>query len=199
MKSPWNSVLPQHYVDKWNEIHTKINDTTISLPRNIGRGNEKTGKSTLWIFADASQLATVFCAYVTHLPNHHTDGLLCAKARLAPLKRKLSIPRLELIAILISLRLAKTILHSLHIVNDSEIALAWLQLSRKLLVFVSIQVDRIHKLTRQIQELSITLNFKYIKSAHNPADIATRPTDKEQFRTSDWLTGPQWLQIPEPQ
>ncbi|XGW27542.1 hypothetical protein V3C99_007836 [Haemonchus contortus] len=206
MKSPWNSILPQHYVDKWNEIHTKINDTIISLPRNIGKGNEKMGKSTLWVFADASQLAIVCCAYVTHLPNHHTDGLLCAKARLAPLKRKLSIPRLELIAILISLRLAKTILHvykgriqSLHIVNDSKIALAWLQSSRKLPVFVSNQVDRIHKLTRQIQELGITLSFKYIESAHNPADIATRPTDKEQFRTSEWLTGPQWLQTPEPQ
>uniref|UniRef100_A0A7I4Z4F9 Reverse transcriptase domain-containing protein n=1 Tax=Haemonchus contortus TaxID=6289 RepID=A0A7I4Z4F9_HAECO len=206
MKSPWNSILPQHYVDKWNEIDTKINDTIISLPRNIGKGNEKMGKSSLWVFADASQLAIVCCAYVTHLPNHHTDGLLCAKARLAPFKRKLSIPRLELIAILISLRLAKTILHvykgriqSLHIVNDSKIALAWLQSSRKLSVFVSNQVDRIHKLTRQVQEFGITLNFKYIESPNNPADIATRPTDKEQFRTSDWLTGPQWLQTPEPQ
>ncbi|KAK6031591.1 hypothetical protein OSTOST_02251 [Ostertagia ostertagi] len=172
------------------------------VPRNIGLTLHDGKGSTLWVFGDASQLAISCCSYVTHPPSNQTKGLLCAKTRLAPKERQLTIPRLELLAILISLRLAKTILRSyqgritkVYIVNDSKIALAWTQTSRRLPLFVANQVDRIKKLHHSIQELGISLQLSYIESENNPADIATRPVAKGQFKASEWLSGPQWFKL----
>ncbi|KAK5982915.1 hypothetical protein GCK32_022806, partial [Trichostrongylus colubriformis] len=192
------------YVNRWNEIVTEISGTLISVPRDIGAVLSHDHGSTLWIFGDASQLAISCCSYVTHLPSHHTKGLLSAKTRLAPKEKQLSIPRLELLAILISLRLAKTILRSykgriklVRIVNDSRIALAWIQTTKRLPLFVANQVERIKKLRRIIHQLGALVEFNYIESKNNPADVATRPTTKEAFEASDWLPGPQWFKTQE--
>ncbi|KAK6013267.1 Pao retrotransposon peptidase [Ostertagia ostertagi] len=180
LKIAWGKPLSTEYINRWNEICTEISGTSIRVPRNIGLTLHDGKGSTLWVFGDASQLAISCCSYVTHPPSNQTKGLLCAKTRLAPKERQLTIPRLELLAILISLRLAKTILRSyqgritkVYIVNDSKIALAWTQTSRRLPLFVANQVDRIKKLHHSIQELGISLQLSYIESENNPADIAT--------------------------
>ncbi|VDP62064.1 unnamed protein product [Heligmosomoides polygyrus] len=177
-KLSWNKPLDKEYVSRWKEICAEIRGTAIKIPRNIAAENRLHNRSTLWIFGDASQVAIACCSYVTYGPDHNTNGLLCAKARLAPLRRKLSIPRLELLALLISLRLANSA-SAPKTYSDSN------------------QVDRIHKITRQIQDLGITVELNYIESEHNPADVATRPTSREQFEESQWLTGPKWLAKPE--
>ncbi|KAK5965291.1 hypothetical protein GCK32_002031 [Trichostrongylus colubriformis] len=112
--------------------------------------------------------------------------------------------RLELLAILISLRLAKTILRSykgriklVRIVNDSKIALAWIQTTKRLPLFVANQVERIKKLRRIIHQHGALVEFNYVESKNNPADVATRPTTKEAFEASDWLPGPQWFKTQE--
>ncbi|VDO78147.1 unnamed protein product [Heligmosomoides polygyrus] len=198
-KLSWNKPLDKEYVSRWNEICAETRGTALKIPRNIATANHLHNRSTLWIFGDASKVAIACCGYVTHVPYNNTNGLL-----LAPLRRKLSIPRLELLALLISLRLASSILrvHQRHIqcvqiVSDSKIALAWAQSSRRLPLFVANQVDCIRKITRQIQDLGIPVELNYIESEHNPADVATRPTSREQFEESQWLTGSKWFAKPE--
>ncbi|KAK6009990.1 hypothetical protein OSTOST_25046 [Ostertagia ostertagi] len=164
-----------------------------------------TGKgSTLWVFGDASQLAISCCSYVTHPPSNQTKGLLCAKTRLAPKERQSSHPKARtflpsLISLPVSKRytsiVSKGRITKVYIVNDSKIALAWTQTSRRLPLFVANQVDRIKKLHHSIQELGISLQLSYIESENNPADIATRPVAKGQFKASEWLSGPQWFKL----
>ncbi|VDO68708.1 unnamed protein product [Heligmosomoides polygyrus] len=132
LKTGWGKPLDPEYIKRWNEMCAEISGFQCKIQRNIGSAIEQADKSTLWIFGDARQIAISCCSYVTHPPNHDTKGLLCAKTRLSPQQRQLSIPRLELIAILISLRLAKSIvgtyrarLKSVFIICDSNIALAW--------------------------------------------------------------------------
>ncbi|KAK5976117.1 hypothetical protein GCK32_022799, partial [Trichostrongylus colubriformis] len=48
-----------------------------------------------------------------------------------------------------------------------------------------------------IRELGTSLEFYYIESGNNPADIATRPLTKEPFSCSDWLSGPRWFNLKE--
>ncbi|VDL66760.1 unnamed protein product, partial [Nippostrongylus brasiliensis] len=89
-------------------------------------------------------------------------------------------------------------LKSVFIISDSKIALSWKNSSRKLPLFVENQVDRIRKIERSIQDLDISVQFLYINSEQNPADLATRPISKEQFESSSWLSGPQWFSLPRP-
>ncbi|KAK6018734.1 hypothetical protein OSTOST_15657 [Ostertagia ostertagi] len=84
---------------------------------------------------------------------------------------------------------------SLQKKDSAAIALAWTQTSRRLPLFVANQVDRIKKLHHSIQELGISLQLSYIESENNPADIATRPVAKGQFKASEWLSGPQWFKL----
>ncbi|ETN81764.1 hypothetical protein NECAME_02054 [Necator americanus] len=202
LKAGWNKPLDPEFLHEWNELCLDISGTVVTIPRSIGSNSKNTGNATLWVFGDASQVA-ISCCYVSHPPENDTKGLLCAKTRLAPQQRQLPIPRLELLAILISVRLAKTIvtkyrhrLKAVHIVSDSKIALAWRQSSRKLPLFVENQVDRIRKIEQSIRDLAISVEYFHTDSEQNLADLATRPTSKEQFENSSWLTGPPWFSLP---
>ncbi|KAK6762831.1 hypothetical protein RB195_023510 [Necator americanus] len=132
LKAGWNKPLDPEFLHEWNELCLDISGTVVTIPRSIGSNSKDTGNATLWVFGDASQVAISCCSYVSHPPENDTKGLLCAKTRLVPQQRQLPIPRLELLAILISVRLAKTIvtkyrhrLKAFYIVSDSKIALAW--------------------------------------------------------------------------
>ncbi|ETN83958.1 hypothetical protein NECAME_17313 [Necator americanus] len=164
LKAGWNKPLDPEFLHEWNELCLDISGTVVTIPRSIGSNSKDTGNATLWVFEDASQVVISCCCYVSHPPENDTKGLLCAKTMLSchflvsffllvPQQRQLPIPRLELLAILIFVRLAKTIvtkyrhrLKYVHIVSDSKIALAWRQSSRKLPLFVENQVDRIRKI-----------------------------------------------------
>uniref|UniRef100_A0AAF5PNU1 DUF5641 domain-containing protein n=1 Tax=Wuchereria bancrofti TaxID=6293 RepID=A0AAF5PNU1_WUCBA len=105
----------------------------------------------------------------------------------------MTIPRLELMAILIGTRAAQFVMTQLDIVNikiilwsDSKCALHWIKNHSNLLSrFVQNRVEEIRK-TKFI--------FRYIPSEDNPVDVATRGLNPKQLRSfTPWWHGPSWL------
>ncbi|UYV60483.1 hypothetical protein LAZ67_1001280 [Cordylochernes scorpioides] len=116
-----------------------------------------------------------------------------SKARVAPLK-KISIPRLELMACLIGARLARCILESLtvrcpfYLWTDSSTAISWIRQNRNWNIFVKNRVDEIQRTTK----LS---NRRFVPGLENPADLPSRVSKIGQFLRSKWWEGPDWLRL----
>ena len=123
-------------------------------------------------------------------------SLVIAKSRLAPVKT-VSIPRLELTAAVLSVRLDILLRKELQTTaitstfwSDSTAVLHIIHNSRKRFpVFVANRVSIIERHT----DVS---DWKYIPSKVNPADITTRPITMEAFLNSKtWLSGPSFLSL----
>ncbi|XP_037931335.1 uncharacterized protein LOC119666125 [Teleopsis dalmanni] len=120
--------------------------------------------------------------------------LLCAKSRVAPLKR-LTLPRLELCAAVVGAELATRIKNDLQIRNyqtffwcDSQIVISWINSpSSKFHTFVTNRVSNIHQLTA-------TSQWRHVSSEHNPADILSRVLAPHKLQSSSvWFYGHMFL------
>ncbi|XP_071056121.1 uncharacterized protein [Onthophagus taurus] len=146
-------------------------------------------------FSDASEMAYGACIYIKTINQTKTKiRLLCAKSRVAPL-RKISLPRLELNGCLLLAELVKKVLDSLnteitkvYLWTDSTIALAWIHADpSRWQTFVANRVS-------QIQELTAHAQWKHVTSAENPADLISRGIETSQLIKSNlWWEGPKWL------
>ncbi|XP_065085837.1 uncharacterized protein LOC135707865 [Ochlerotatus camptorhynchus] len=148
-------------------------------------------------FSDASCTAYGACVYLRCVQE---DGavsvrLLCSKSRIAPLRR-LTIPRLELCAAVVLAKLVsvvipilKTEFHDIKLWSDSQIVLAWIKKNPdQLQVYVRNRVLDINKLTS-------TYEWKYVRSENNPADLVSRGCYPGVLHRSDmWWNGPLFLQ-----
>uniref|UniRef100_A0A1I7VXR2 Integrase catalytic domain-containing protein n=2 Tax=Loa loa TaxID=7209 RepID=A0A1I7VXR2_LOALO len=142
------------------------------------------------VFTDAAPVAYTAAVYAKQGTN---TFLIFAKSRIAPVKG-ITIPKLELLAILIGVRATKFIVKQLEIEDvrvtlwsDSQCALQWIRnRSRLLPKFIQNRIDEIRM---------SKISYRYIPSRFNPADIATKgymsPTQLANFE--QWWTGPQWL------
>ncbi|XP_064462022.1 uncharacterized protein LOC135372307 [Ornithodoros turicata] len=147
-------------------------------------------------FADASPKAYGTTVYVRSRPNNGTTStrLLLARARLAPLK-ELSLPRLELLACLLSTRLYRHIstvealkVAPIHFWTDSSIALQWIQCDTNTRPsFVKSMVAKILSSSRPEQ-------WRHCNGRDNPADLVTCGISARCLRNSPlWWSGPPWL------
>ena len=109
----------------------------------------------------------------------------------------LSLPRLELLAVLIESRVTtfitkelKLCVHKRMIFTDSQYVLYWLKSNKPLPMFVQNQVNEI------CQAKHISLG--YTPSEEDPADLATRGLAISEIKESKlWWHGPMWLQYAE--
>ena len=185
----WDTPLSNHEIDEWNEIKTSMEGKSIEIPRLINVGNNL----QLHAFVDASQHAY---ATVIYLRNEFINGnhcnLIFSKNRLKP-KKGLTIPRLELMAILIGVRalqFAKKELrlniNSEYLWSDSQCSLHWLKNSDDQSRFVK---NRLHEI-RQYTNIS----YNFVPTNDNPADILTRGNNVEELNNNlQWWHGPKWL------
>ncbi|KAK6736395.1 hypothetical protein RB195_019213 [Necator americanus] len=198
----WKQYVPQALCIKWNSVMQEINNACIRVSRPLLRSpTSHTSRISLWVFCDASKMAISICAYLRCENTNEITSLISGKSKLTPKKIQQTIPRLELLAILIGLRMAKTILDSINIeiisvndASDSEIALQWIRSSRKLPIFVTNQKDRILRLKTQIEVKSIPVHLFHVPTHHNPADVGTRGTTASLISDHDWVRGPRWLE-----
>ena len=159
------------------------------------------------MFCDASAKSYAAAVYLrAETKDSIQNNLVFSKMRLAPCdlgkKRKtkakqLSLPRLELLAVLIGTRITSFVTKELRlciskrtVFTDSQCVLYWLKGSKPLPVFVQNRVDEIRQETN--------INFRYIPSEENPADFATRGLSVSEIRELElWWHGPMWLQSAE--
>ncbi|XP_066261326.1 uncharacterized protein [Euwallacea similis] len=190
----WDESLPQDLYTIWKEFQQGlIHLYSIQIPRRVL--GDQTIRVELHGFSDASERAFGACIYLrsTDKEQKHTVRLLCAKSRVAPLK-KMSIPRLELSASLLLSQLVskttqalKTKIEDQYFWSDSMIALAWIKgQSNRWKNFVANRIGEIQRLTNN--------NWAHVTSENNPADLVSRGADPIQLSNSAlWWHGPWWL------
>ena len=168
----------------------------VKIPRCYRHHEEAVENVSLHTFVDASRLAYAAVSYIRygHVNGQISVALVTAKARVTPIK-SVSIPRLELMAAVLGVRLAETVSEKLEIPlsqhtlwSDSMDVIYWIQgHSRRLKPFVANRVA-------EIQRKSDPAQWRHVPGEQNPADDATRGLDlKSLSAKSRWFQGPAFL------
>ncbi|XP_055923539.1 uncharacterized protein LOC129953986 [Eupeodes corollae] len=170
---------------------------SIKVPRRYVSWDPDESKVSLVVFVDASEKAFASVAYLRFDRDGDVEvSLAMAKAKVAPLKQ-LSIPRLELQAAVLGVRLATTIKesHTLHIyevlfLSDLKTVLSWINCSNRLPAFVATRVGEILDTTSPRQ-------WFHIRSNDNVADDGTKRFEKSMGdQDTRWFKGPDFLKLP---
>ncbi|XP_043215303.1 uncharacterized protein LOC122378375 [Amphibalanus amphitrite] len=197
LKIDWDSDIPYDFQKAWKlwlcelEILTKFR-----VPRCFKATKEDTALE-LHYFADASEKSYGVAAYVRQVDRHGdvmSCSLLMSKSHVAPLK-SISIPRLELCAAALAVKTNFTLERALsvpimavHFWTDSTTVLKYIRnVTARFQVFVANRLSIIH-------DGSSVQQWKYVPSAHNPADVITRGQKGEAFLDNEmWRRGPCFL------
>ncbi|CAK5052228.1 unnamed protein product [Meloidogyne enterolobii] len=190
----WDDVLPVSIATKWKAILTDWDQKSIDVPRKIIV--ETGARLELHTFVDASNLSFAAAVYLkSHIDEKSMTSLIFSKNRLKPLKggKTLTIPRMELLAILIGVRAMEFAKNELkreiagfHLWSDSQIALSWINTTETQPIFVERRLGEIRRHEHVL--------FHYVRTDQNPADIATRGMSPIVLRdTNLWWEGPEWL------
>lgn len=191
----WDQLLTRPLIAKWHEYRHAITQLSrISIPRWLGMGLDS--NIQLHIFTDASEKAMGAAAYfrITRSDGTTAVTLITARSKIAPVKR-VTIPRLELMAALIGAELSQFVRSTYRLPNiettfwtDSTIVVHWLR--RDPTCCKPFIANRIISI-REAGENDI---WRHIQGNDNPADLLTRGTSAEQLMNSSlWWNGPRWL------
>ena len=142
----------------------------------------------LHVFVDASTCAMAAVTYLRSYDNNTKQtetSFMISKYNVTPLKL-LSIPKLELEAAKIGMRLLKTVqkettlkIHDTHFWTDGRVVLDWIVSKKKQKLFFANRIREIHESSKSTQWL-------YIPTNQNPADHGTRGLEPEKL-CSEWL------------
>ena len=171
----WDAKLEEEMLHKWMKLHKE---------------NECISNCQLVCFCDASAKA---CASVSYLDSDAGLNLLFSKTRVAPIK-KLGIPRWEILAFLIGVRMLNFVQEQLQLPvekkflwTDNQCVLQWIMSKKPLTIFVQ---NRVKKITE-----TIDISFYYVITSQNPADLASRGVSAQDLEKCKlWWHGPKWLQ-----
>lgn len=181
-------------VQTWQKLHT------LRIPRYIGQPDQDDSICQLIVFCDASAKAYAATVYLRIVNRESVQvNLVFSKLRLAPLetkrlgKGKVTLPRLELLAVVIGVRAISFVTHEIKlpiskriVFTDSECVLHWVKTTKQLPVFIQNRINEIRK--------EQDLIFGYVSSNQNPADYATRGLSVSDISDcSLWWHGPDWL------
>ena len=193
----WDDPLPENLHPKWNAWKTDIgNLQLIQIPRCYQPLKFGTViKTELHHFSDASTTGYGQCSYVRLI---NTEGkvhcaLVIGKSRVAPTKI-VTIPRLELAAAVVSVKVSELLKEELEYENVEEFF--WTD-SKVILGYISNEARRFHTFVanrvQTIRQSTTAEQWRYVSTQNNPADHASRGLTAEELRKSNWLTGPSFL------
>ncbi|KRY81542.1 hypothetical protein T4D_12245, partial [Trichinella pseudospiralis] len=194
----WDTPLPQNMLKDWRNWIAEIPSISeIRLPRCwLPAGTDCIKEVELHGYGDVSEMAYGSAVYlrVTTISGETVVKLVMSKTRIAPVKR-VTLPRLELMAALITARLISFVKTSLEMKfskvacwTDSQIALQWIQGdSYRWKSFVGNRVE-------SILELTDAQWWRHCSTTDNPADILTRGCRMKDLVSNNlWWHGPHWL------
>jgi ribonuclease HI/transposase InsO family protein len=169
----------------------------VSIPRSFTSSTRQVVSRQLHVFTDASNAGYGAVAYVRTATE---DGevrisFVMAKTHVAPIKKKQTIPRLELLGAIEGLALAMVITSELQenmkdvvFHTDSQIVLRWINSSTcKFEVFVENRIGKIVQETDRKQ-------WRFVPGVDNPADMCSRGLQPQQLSNLEaFHTGPAFL------
>ena len=199
-KIGWDDPLPPNLLAQYEGFRDLLQRCAhLSVSRPIAK-QFSAARFELHAFSDASLEAFGCCVYLRTVFDNQADSrLVLAKVRVAPLKNKGSIHRLELQGAVLGAKLVsqarsfmKTPINRIVLWTDNMACLAWIRSNpERWQPFVANRV-------RTIQQLVSPEDFFYVRSAFNPSDIVSRGADIDAEPHRDrWFRGPPWLLDPE--
>ena len=197
-KVSWDADVEDRHVCAWNtwkEDLLLLNQLTFPRcykPPNFGRVLD----SSLHVFGDGCKVGYGAAAYLRQV---NEDGkiavsLVMGKSRVSPLKM-ITIPRLELTAATVAVKLGALVKESLKIENvrmvyysDSKVTLGYIFNDiKRFRVFVANRHQMIRSYTKKEQ-------WEHVDTKENPADDASRGLSmRHSDKVQRWLTGPEFL------
>ena len=194
----WDTPAPTEFCKRWHDwIQSLITGLkNISFDRCLIPNEFTNGVSELHMFCDGSTKGYSCVCYirtVTHTGKIYVN-IVAAKSRLTP-KKGATIPRIELAGACTSAKLCNLVRNALDIDivrstywTDSKIVLGYIQNNdRRFKPFVANRVNA-------IRQTSSPTDWRYIDSANNPADVASRGCDAHDL-PQIWYRGPSFLSL----
>ena len=200
LKLAWDELLPPDLCSAWKLWLKNLSCLKkLQVPRCLKPVQfDKIKTCELHLFCDASSKAYSACSYI-RLTNEEGNVHCCfliGKCRLAPIK-SITIPKLELTAAVLAVRLDALIRKELQLPysssifwSDSAAVIKTIYNSkRRFSVFVANRIAI-------IESLSDKCNWRYVPSKLNPADLGSRGCSPAVMLNSDsWLYGPEYLRL----
>ncbi|KAF2886493.1 hypothetical protein ILUMI_19680 [Ignelater luminosus] len=171
----WDTEVPQEVEQEFRKWYYQLYLLKeVKIPRSISNSYRADNKISFHVFVDASQVAYASVIYMrTQSLTDTKIQLIAAKSRVTP-NKKMTIPRLELLAATIGARLMKSILETMennqqevYLWSDSTIVLTWIQRESQWATFVWNCVQEIRKITN-------VECWRYVPGVLNPADLSSR-------------------------
>ena len=198
----WDDPLPENMNQRWSRwrdalpILEKVAFPRCYHPKGFGTVERR----EIHAFCDASKDAIGTAVYLREI-NSEGDisvSLLFGRSKIAP-THSTSIPRLELCSAVLATKAVRMIRRELDVkvdeeiyYSDSKVVLGYIQNeSRRFYVYVANRVQMIRNTTEPSQ-------WRYIDTASNPADLATRCLSPDKLLESRWTSGPEFLWSPRP-
>jgi hypothetical protein len=189
----WDRPLPCELTKEWIEVYNNLREAQdYHIPRYIEPLDMESCE--IHCFADSSQDAYATAVYLRTKNGENVNvSLIFAKARVAPI-RKITIPKLELIAAVAGTRSLRFVIRALKLPPttpktlwvDSKCVLSWIHSTRLLPTFVSNRIKEI-RAEKHVEH-------RYVPSALNIADLPSRgTTTKGLTEEKQWWNGPDFL------
>ncbi|PIC43144.1 hypothetical protein B9Z55_003969 [Caenorhabditis nigoni] len=198
-KTKWKDPIPDHLMPEFEQIRATFTEPTYTVPRQITPLQGYT-KASLIIFSDASLEHYAMCAYIRFECSDNTveSRLIFSKSRIRPKNLKnLTIPRMELLGAVIAANAASTLTSELQIpfssitlFCDNTAALHWIIHKKSEDKWVQARVKSITENLDSLSQKGYKASFRYVPTAQNPADIASRGATLAQLKTEPmWFNG----------
>lgn len=195
----WDDQLPIELHNEWTQILSSLSAISkIQIPRWVYFSPGVCKMVELHIFCDGSSHAYAALAYVRvqDANGQFRVSLIAAKSKVTP-KPPITIPRIELCAAVLGLKLSQWVLKQLSIASnitktyywlDATIVLSWIRGNiNKWPIFVANRIGMIHAATNINQ-------WHHVSTNENPADFSSRGLTPQQIIGLDaYWYGPKWL------
>ena len=197
----WDDVVSEEYKSRWTKWLNELPLLDQLKVRRCVKPPEfgPVVSEQIHVFSDASSIGYGAAAYLRLCDESGRIhcSLLMGKARLAPVKA-VTIPRLELTAATVSVRVAELLKKEM----DGDPEFKYHMDSTTVLRYIANEQERFHvfvtnrvQLIRDHSDLS---QWRYVDTESNPADDASRGLDGPSIlRQQRWLEGPNFLWKPE--
>ncbi|XP_030828101.1 uncharacterized protein LOC115919169 [Strongylocentrotus purpuratus] len=190
----WDETVGKDELQRWTSWLSELPElSSVKIDRCFKPTGFVDPSYDLHIFCDASERAYAACAYlrVTDTDDRIHCAFVMGKTRLCPLK-KMSVPRLELSAAALGVKLGQTIKEELRLPlrnttywTDSTSVLQYISNeSRRFQTFVANRVAKIQSMSERSQ-------WRHVSTHANPADDGSRGMPAGKL--ARWLQGPSFL------